>query len=264
MATKVKVCVCELRLRTEEELAASWKSLKQHAAVEKPDILLFPEMPFYKWLAALEKKDQSEWEKAVKAHEEWIGRLGELGVPVVVSSRPAVVNGKNHNLGFVWQGGSFRDIHTKCYLPNHEGYWESTWYERNATPTFEPATVTIPGKGDVVIGIQICTDIWFIEHARLLGKKGMEILFCPRATQVAGAAKWIKGGSISAVCGGAFCLSSNHVHDDKWFCGKGYISTPAGETIAVTDPKAPIMTVEIDLQEARAAKKTYPRYVPEY
>lgn len=32
---------------------------------------------------------------------------------------------------FIWDSVSeFRYAHTKYYLPNEEGYWEASWYER--------------------------------------------------------------------------------------------------------------------------------------
>jgi len=45
--------------------------------------------------------------------------------------------------------------------------------------------------------------------------------------------------------------------------GQGWIISPDGDVLAITSVDRPIVTLEIDLNEAEQAKKTYPRYVLE-
>ncbi len=88
----------------------------------------------------------------------------------------------------------------------------------------------------------------------------------PRATGHASLDKWLAGGRTTAVCSGAYCLSSNLWNPPDWHTdcgGGGWVISPDGDVLAVTDEDNPFVTVEIDLDYARDSKKTYPRYVPE-
>ena len=148
----------------------------------------------------------------------------------------------------------------KYYLPDENLFWEATWYKRGELD-FTPKQV-----GDVKVGMAICTEIWYTEHARNYAKSGVHIVASPRATEISSADKWIAGGRACAVMAGAFCLSSNRgsldINGMHW-AGQGWIIEPDGEVLGLTSEEAPFLTIDIDLQSAEYAKKTYPRYVLE-
>ena len=83
--------------------------------------------------------------------------------------------------------------------------------------------------------------------------------------QVTSTDKWIAGGRTAAVMSGAYCLSSNFSYregdDMKWGGGGWIIEPEEGHVLGVTSGHHPLLTLEIDLRVAEAAKKTYPRYV---
>jgi len=60
---------------------------------------------------------------------------------------------------------------------------------------------------------------------------------------------------------GAWSLSSNSAEPQHG--GLGWAVDPEGEVVALTSRATPWVTVELDLDEAEAAKSRYPRYVPE-
>ncbi|MDT8377286.1 MAG: hypothetical protein RQ739_00235 [Desulfotignum sp.] len=145
----IKVTVCELP-DTWTQDDTLWNELKKHLASAGSDLLVLPEMPFSPWITRSDRVDSAVWDKAVSAHESWIGRLAEL-----------------------------------------------------------PA----------------------------------------------------------AMVAGAFCLSSNFNGPNvpgEDFSGAGWIIEPErGVVRGLTDPRQWILTLDVDLEEARAAKQTYPRYVRE-
>jgi N-carbamoylputrescine amidase len=71
-------------------------------------------------------------------------------------------------------------------------------------------------------------------------------------------------------CGGGirgFLLSANFghssTHNVQWG-GTGWIIEPEeGNVLALTSPKQPFVTLEIDISASEQAKQTYPRYVPD-
>ncbi len=255
----MKVTVCELP-GDRSTFEDAWQNLVKHVHKHGSELVLLPEMPFHDWLAHTRNFDQKKWIEAVTAHKRWIERIGELGADLVAASRPEIVNSKNHNIGFIWEKDSgIKDVHTKYYLPDDDGFWEATWYERG-DGTFKSVN-TAKGK----LGFMICTDMWFPQKAREYGKDGVQILLIPRSTPVGTSDKWIACGRTDAVISGAFCLSSNWggpSPEGGQFCGKGWIIEPeVGNVLGVTSASEPFLTLGIDLKKADAAKSTYPRYV---
>ena len=255
----MKATVCELT-NEPSEFEAAWNKLCQHTREQASELVLLPEMPFYRWLANSREAHPEQWARAVQAHKDWLGRLEELAPATVVSTRPVVRQGAPHNVGYVWDPARGPvDVHTKYYLPDEDGFWEATWYRRGRKEF--SAFETVQAR----IGFLICTEIWFTQHAREYGKQGVQLLVCPRATPTATAPKWVVGGQAAAVVSGAYCLSSNlsgKTAAGGDYAGVGWIIEPEeGQIMGVTSAERPFLTLDLDLAGADRAKKTYPRYV---
>jgi N-carbamoylputrescine amidase len=257
----MKVTVCELS-NERQELHDQWPTLVDHCRHHRSELLLLPEMPFSPWLASRHDPDQSAWMSAVVEHDSWRNALIDIAPALVLATQPVVDGESNHNEGFWWSGAAgYRSAHRKYYLPNEDGFWESNWYQPGPKQ-FLP--VELDGLS---VGFLICTEMWFTEHARGYAKAGVEVVVAPRATGSSSTEKWIAGGRAAAVMSGSFCLSSNRTGIDasgfEWG-GHGWVIEPEeGEVLGLTSPQQPFLTVDIDLEVARRAKKTYPRYVTE-
>jgi len=257
----MKVTVCELpdTWARDETL---WKKITAHLASENSDLLVLPEMPFYTWITRSDRVDPAVWDKAVSAHDAWIGRLAELPVDMVALSRPVTLDGCRLNQGIIWtRQDGILPCHEKYYLPDEPGYFEARWYQRG-NGRFQ--TIQVNG---IRIGFMICTDLWFTDQAREYKNQGVDILICPRATPVSREDIWVPGGQAAAIVAGAWCLSSNfngpNVPGEN-FGGAGWIIEPErGAVRGLTDQRQWILTLEIDPEAARAAKQSYPRYVME-
>ncbi|MDX1663314.1 MAG: carbon-nitrogen hydrolase family protein, partial [Candidatus Promineifilaceae bacterium] len=155
----------------------------------------------------------------------------------------------------------------KVYLPDEPGYWEASWYDRGER-RFPPTPLTLDDGTSVQAGFLICTELWFMQHARDYGQAGVHLLLTPRATEARTVEKWLVGGRAAAIISGAYSLSSNKrggVADAggaaSAFGGQGWAIDPDGEVLALTSAEEPFVTVEVDLARAEAAKERYPRYV---
>lgn len=261
MSTPLRVAVCQLDSR-EEHRADALRALAQHVSETGAQLVVLPELPFSTWLAVDRAPDLAAWERSVAEHDAAVQRLAELGAAAVVASRPTVeTDGSRRNAAFAWtpDGGAAR-LRDKYYLPDEPGYWEASWYDRGelATPTCDLLGATT--------AVQLCTDLWFFEVAREYARRGTDLLCVPRATPDESLSKWLAGGQVAAICSGAYCLSSNQwVPDGSALeCGGlGWVIGPDGDVLARTSPEQPFVTVEVDLELARQAKSTYPRYVRE-
>ena len=239
-------------------LEADWQRLKRHVAAHTSDLALLPEMCFAPWFCTTPEPDDATWQRAVRAHEGWLERLPELGARTVVGTAPRDIGQKRHNVAYLWtEQDGLRWAHKKTYLPNDEGYWEANWYDRAAID-FQPTRA-----GELTLGIMICTEIWFLQHAREYGKSGIHLLLNPRSTPRHSNAKWLAGGRTAAVVAGAYCLSSNHagIAGGVDLGGAGWLCDPDGAVLATTSEAEPFVTLELDLAAAERAKSTYPRYV---
>ena len=239
-------------------LEPEWEALKQHVAAERSDLLLLPEMCFAPWFCTNPEPDESTWEEAVSAHANWLERLPELGAQVVLGTAPRDEDGKRYNVAYAWTAElGIRWLHRKTYLPKDAGYWEANWYDR-APIDFSPWSL-----GRLSIGLMICTEIWFMQHARSYGQHGIQLLLNPRSTPAYSNDKWLAGGRTAAVVAGAFCLSSNHAGraGQMELGGAGWICDPDGGILATTSADRPFLTLDLDLKKADIAKQTYPRYV---
>ncbi|MDE2854796.1 MAG: carbon-nitrogen hydrolase family protein [Chloroflexota bacterium] len=239
-------------------LESEWTRLRRHAAAEQPELLLLPEMCFSPWFCTSPRRSDLTWERAAHDHAYWLGRLPELGARRIVGTAPRNIGGKRFNSAYLWtDDGGIRWIHHKTYLPNDDGYWEANWYDR-APIDFEPVCA-----GDLSLGIMICTELWFMQHAREYGRRAVQLLLNPRSTPLHTNDKWLAGGRAAAVVSGAFCLSSNHAgHAGRMeLGGAGWICDPDGVLLATTSAEEPFVTLNLDLEMANEAKSTYPRYV---
>lgn len=255
----MRITVCELPAHR-SKFERAWSELVDHVASNSSDVVLLPEMPFSRWLPQSKEVDPDEWRRAAEAHAEWIGRLVELSPATVLATRPTIDAGTPRNVGFFWEPDKgVVDAHAKRYLPDEPGFWEATWYRRG------DGDFSIAHTSRVKVGFLICTEVWFMQHAREYGKQGAQIIVCPRATPTGTAEKWIAGARTAAVVSGAYSLSSNlagatdHGGD---FAGVGWLIEPQeGQILGLTSSRDPFLTVDVDIAAADLAKTTYPRYV---
>ena len=171
------------------QLPGEWAALREHVSRERPDLVLLPEMCFAPWFCTAPEYDETVWRAALSAHERWLARLPELGAPLIIGTAPRNEDGKRYNVAYAWNAErGLQWMRRKTYLPNDDGYWEANWYDR-APIDFIPVCL-----GELSIGLSICTEIWFMQHAREYGKRGIHLLLNPRSTPAFSNDKWLAGG----------------------------------------------------------------------
>src|SRR6476660_2628674 len=108
----MKVTVCEMS-DDEINFIADWNELTVHLDQNRPDLLLLPEMPFSKWIAAEKKVTNEAKTKSIEKHEEWMVKMEQLNAKHIVYSRPVIAGDKFFNTAFVYEkdSGHFK-IHT--------------------------------------------------------------------------------------------------------------------------------------------------------
>jgi len=238
---------------------AKWSELRDSALAARPDILVTNELPFGHWLADAAVFSEDEAHLSVRAHEKGLERLIDLKFPAIISSRP-VWNGKRlANEAFVLENGVVRPLHRKQYFPNEPGWFESEWYAADGSG-FEVANVL-----GIKVGVLLCTDAMFNEHARAYGKQKASLVVIPRASGT-DIEPWKIAGAMASLVSGAYVVSSNRFGRSRsgtHFGGGGFAYGPQGRLLAVTDPANPVPTFDLDPKETMLAQDAYPCYVPE-
>jgi N-carbamoylputrescine amidase len=239
--------------------SARWTELKSSVAAARPDILVTNELPFGPWIAEGNAFSEAEAESSIRAHEKGIAGLIDLGLPAVISSRP-VWNGKRlANEAFVLERGAVRPLHRKQYFPNEPGWFESQWYAG------DDSGFSVADVQGIKIGVLLCTEAMFNEHARTYGKQKASLLVIPRAsgTEIE---TWKIAGAMASLVSGAYVVSSNRVGRAAGgtnFGGGGFAYAPQGRLLAVTTQANPIQTIELNAETVASAQRDYPCYVAE-
>lgn len=238
---------------------ANWTEIKRSATAARPDILVTNELPFGPWVAEGAVFSEDEAHRSIRAHEQGLEGLIDLNLPAVISSRP-VRNGKRlANEAFVLEHGVVRPLHRKQYFPNEPGWFESKWYSADGSG-FEVADVL-----RIKVGVLLCTDAMFNEHARAYGKQKASLIVIPRASGT-DIEPWKIAGAMASLVSGAYAVSSNRVgraRNGTQFGGGGFAYAPQGRLLAVTSPANPLKTFDLDPKQVTLAQNTYPCYVPE-
>jgi len=238
---------------------AQWDELKESLKAARADLLVTNELPFGQWLADSSIFSENEAHLSLRAHEKGLEGLIDLALPAVISSRP-VWNGKRlANEAFVLENGAVRPLHRKQYFPNEPGWFESEWYSGDSSGF---AVTEILG---IKVGVLLCTEAMFNEHARAYGKQGTSLIVIPRASGV-DTKSWTIAGAMASLVSGAYVVSSNRVglsRGGTLFGGVGFAYAPHGELLALTAPANPVQTFELDPGVPTRAQLAYPCYVPE-
>jgi N-carbamoylputrescine amidase len=236
-----------------------WDELKDSVKAVRADLLITNELPFGPWLADSAVFSEDEANLSLRAHEKGLEGLIDLALPAVISSHP-VWNGKRlANEAFVLENGAVRPLHRKQYFPNEPGWFESEWYAGDGSGF---GVTEILG---IKVGVLLCTEAMFNEHARAYGKQGASLVVIPRASGV-DIQSWTIAGAMASLVSGAYVVSSNRFDVSRGgtrFGGGGFAYAPHGHLIAVTAPANPVQTLELDPKTPRLAQLEYPCYVPE-
>jgi N-carbamoylputrescine amidase len=251
----VRVTITELA-GTSPALERGWAALAEHVRTSAPDLVVLPEAPFAEpfWLEP--RFDAARWQEMVRRHEEWCARVGELGAPAVVATRLVERDGRRLNEAFVWTAAAgLVPLRSKAFLPEEPGGHEATWTDRG------PDEFPLAEIAGAACAVNVCTELWHLPSLAGYAARGVEVVLSSRATGARTMEKWLAIGRVAAVASGAYCASSNRADADGRTGGSGFAFDPDGELIARTSPERPFVTLELDLERARAAKRTYPRYV---
>ncbi|RVG72501.1 carbon-nitrogen hydrolase family protein [Sinorhizobium meliloti] len=238
---------------------AAWDQFAQALVNRRPDILVLNEMPFGQWLAQKEDFAVVDARQNVEIHKAGIAALAALDIPAVITSRPTLLAERLVNEAVVIENGQVRPLHTKTYLPQEPGWSEVSWFSRG------DGRFNIQNICGLGVGVLLCTELMFNEHARQYGRRGADLIAVPRATG-SSHKSWITAGKMSSIVSGSYVVSSNRVGqsgDGPRFGGGGFAITPGGRLAGRTETSSAVMLIDIDAHVSARQRQEYPCYVGE-
>ncbi|WP_406855711.1 carbon-nitrogen hydrolase family protein [Alsobacter sp. KACC 23698] len=235
----------------------AWAALAGDLAAAAPELLITNEMPFGSWLPRQLPYDRAAARTWADMHEASLPALACLA-QAVISSRPIFHGDVLANEAFAIEDGVYRTLHHKQIFPAEEGWQEDGWFAPRR-PGFD--THAIAG---LTVGVLLCTELMFPEHARALGRQGAHLIAVPRASGRA-MTTWRTAGAMAAIVSGAYVLSSNRVGSADGqppvFGGQGFAFAPSAVTLGETSRGMEMLVVDVERDVADAAKSAYPVYV---
>lgn len=247
----MKVAVCDLP----DDLSvfdAAWARLERRLAETPVNLLVLPELAGLAsfWVSPI--FDPAVWHEVLARQHDLLARLPGLAARRIVGTLANERDGRRLNRAFLHTSDGGLEVgRAKAWLPEQEGGWEATWFERG-----DPR-VPVQHSGGLRLATLICTEVITSGAAAGLGRAGAQLIAVPRAT--GGHARWNVATRMAALSAGAYVLSANRSGDD--FAGGSTIVGPDAEELARTSADDPIAVLDIDLADADRAKLTYPRNV---
>jgi len=247
----MKVTVCEFP-DDAAAIARAWDHLAATLAAAPTDLLVLPELVATRSFWTQPVFDAAVWSDAVARHAALPDQFKRLAAHRVLGTRAIESNGRRLNESFLWTAArGLVPGRAKAWLPQMEGGWEATWFDRAA-----PDVGVVEDNG-LRFAMLICTEIQVSAAPRALGQDGVQLIAVPRAT--GGHHRWEIATRMAAISAGAFVASTNRRGGTH--AGASWIVGPDGDELARTDAAHPVVTVDIDLAAADAAKLTYPRTI---
>jgi N-carbamoylputrescine amidase len=240
----MKVTVCQLPRGSGIE-ASVWNALAEHVQAEQTDLLLLPQIPFFSVLTRGSRFDQSTWNAALDAHDEWETRLHALQGVTIMGTRPIDFGNERYEEGFVWSvADGFRSVHVKAQLQDDPGATEKAWY-REGEPQYIPVRA-----GAASCGFLMGSELWVLEAVENYRHQQIDLLVTPRgqATRHASFEDWLAAGRNAARIAGAFQLASAATEASEGEMDGGWIIDPDGELLAATDFNHPFKSAQLELR----------------
>lgn len=245
------VATCEFPDRA--DLAGEmWQRLAAEFERQPVDLLVLPELAGVDSFWSSPTFDEAVWRRAAVMHETLDEHLRRIAARRIMGTRAVTEGTRRWNETFLWtpERGLVRG-RAKALLPQQEGGWEETWFDRGAQHA-RPVR-----DGALCYSELVCTELMVSTAARRLGQSGVQVIAAPRAT--GGHPRWEIAARMTAIAAGAFVVTANRKGES--LAGGSWIIAPDGDILARTNEAARIVSCEIDLGLVDTARLTYPRNV---
>lgn len=245
------ISTCEFPDRA-DLAAAMWRRLAAELDKRPVDLLVLPELAGVDSFWSNPVFDESVWRRATATHATLDEHLRRIAARRILGTRAVAEGDRRWNETFLWtpERGLVRG-RAKALLPQQEGGWEETWFDRGSLPA-QPLR-----DGALCFSELVCTELMVSTAARRLGQSGVQVIAAPRAT--GGHPRWEVAARMTAIAAGAFVVTANR--RGATLAGGSWIVAPDGDVLARTNESVPIVSLEIDLALADSARLTYPRNV---
>jgi N-carbamoylputrescine amidase len=226
------------------------------------ELALLPEIPLNAWAPATKTaRDEDAEAPGGPRQRRMAEAAAAAGITLVggaIIRDPAT--GTRHNTALVYgPDGSLVASYRKVYLPEEEGYWETSHYEPG-----EDAPRVVDAGLPFSLGLQICSDVNRPSFIQLLAHQGADIITAPRATPPESYERWKLVLRANAVTAGAFVISTNRPRPEGGAAIGGPSIAIAPDGTVLAESTDPVHVVTLKREALQAARADYPGYLKRY
>jgi predicted amidohydrolase len=259
MTRKITIALVQLACSPEPD-ANREKAMRLVGEAAGAQVICLPELFPYPWFLQEERREPFRWAEPL-ADGPTVTAMADLArrreVTIVAPFYERAASGIYYDsAALLGPDGTLLGLYRKNHIPEEPGYHEKFYYRPGNTgfPVFD--------TGDVHIGVQICWDNMFPEGSRILGLKGVEVIFAPRATQAKTRERWRATLVGNALANGCFVATANRTGRDGIleFGGDSLVVDPDGQIIAQASEEDEALVVELDLEQVWQARHAWPYY----
>jgi len=223
------------------------EAMVRKAALEKPDVILLPEM----WNTSYDLKRVSEIADIEGfPNAQHMGELaGELGINIIAGSIANKISDKVYNTAYVFNRQGQKVVeYSKVHLfglMNEEEYLD----RGNKRVIFE--------LDGIICGLFICYDLRFPELTRALALDGAQVIFVPAQWPHPRMHPWRILNQARAIENQLYIVAVNRVGQEGQtdFFGHSMIIDPLGEVLYEAGEKEEIKVLELDLDHIGVVRK---------
>jgi predicted amidohydrolase len=228
------------------------------AAERGADLAVLPELPLNPWSPATKdaRDDDAEGMDGERVQAQGAA-AAEVGIGLVGGIIHRDESGRRTSRALVFdRAGNLAATYEKLHLPEEPGFWETSHYEPGTQPPRRIDTFGLP------IGVQLCSDNNRPEGTHLLGAQGVMAMLNPRASEEQEYQDWKTVWRANAPTSCCYVLSVNRPHPEQGVLigGPSAAFAPNGDLLLETTDSLALVT--LDAKVVRAARRTYPGYLP--
>src|SRR6476659_5899257 len=171
---RVAAAVPTLRVGDPAFNAGRTLALLERAQAEGVEVVVFPEMGLTGYTCGDLFHQTALLRTALAELDKLVGRSARVFRGLAVLGLPVVVDDQVFNCAAVLHRGRVLGLVPKSYLPNYKEFYAARYFAAAATARSTTATLasgeqvpfgtdllfTAPGDPEVVVGVEICEDLW--------------------------------------------------------------------------------------------------------
>lgn len=253
---KIALCQMENKGTIRENLEQSIRAIEE-AALQKADLILFPEVQLTEFFPQYPGQDVSEYRVGQNSDivKNFCNAAKDNQI-MVVPNLYLYENGKTYDASLlIWKDGTIAGVQKMVHVAQANQFFEQDYY----TPADDGFHVFDTEYGK--IGIVVCFDRHYPESIRTEALMGADLILIPTVNTKEEPSEMFEWElRVQAFHNSVYIAMGNRVGTEGQmdFSGESVVIDANGDTIVKADDRAQILYTDIDLEQAKTIRNKRP------